>query len=122
MSIMVGVGRAAQAGILVKNAEAIEGAEKVTHLITDKTGTLTTGAPEVVRLIATGETSEETLLRCAAAVEQQSEHPLAWAMCDGNFPARSRGSASLPRASVIGRGLGKRAINILRNGYFAKRR
>ncbi|MDQ8204745.1 copper-translocating P-type ATPase [Pelagicoccus sp. SDUM812003] len=77
MSIMVGVGKGAQNGILVKNAEAIERAEKVTHLITDKTGTLTEGKPTVVELLAHGDVSGNELLRLAAAVESQSEHPLA---------------------------------------------
>jgi len=80
MSIMVGVGRAAQAGVLVKNAEAIETAEKVTHLITDKTGTLTAGKPEVVSRIAANTISERDLLQIAASVESQSEHPLARAI------------------------------------------
>ena len=65
MSIMVGVGRAAQAGILVKNAEAIEITEKVTHLITDKTGTLTAGKPEVVSRVAdNGSTEQRPLADC----------------------------------------------------------
>src|SRR5438128_1493770 len=76
MSIMVGVGRAAQAGVLIKNAEAIEITEKVTHLVTDKTGTLTAGKPEVVRIIA-NDTSVHVLLKIAASLESQSEHPLA---------------------------------------------
>ncbi len=82
MSIMVGVGKGAQSGILVKNAESIERAEKITHLITDKTGTLTEGKPSVVDLSDPdgGDTSE--LLRLAAAVEAQSEHPLARAVYD----------------------------------------
>ena len=82
MSIMVGVGRAAQAGILVKNAEAIEITEKVTHLITDKTGTLTAGKPEVVSRISDKGTSERDLLQIAASVEAHSEHPLARAIMD----------------------------------------
>jgi Cu+-exporting ATPase len=82
MSIMVGVGRAAQAGILVKNAEAIEITEKVTHLITDKTGTLTAGKPEVVSRITDKGTSERDLLQIAASVEAHSEHPLARAIMD----------------------------------------
>lgn len=82
MSIMVGVGRAAQAGILVKNAEAIEITEKVTHLITDKTGTLTAGKPEVVSRVGDKETSEPELLQIAASVEVHSEHPLARAIVD----------------------------------------
>ena len=82
MSIMVGVGRGAQNGILIKNAEAIERAEKVTHLITDKTGTLTEGTPSVVDAQAPDEVKTGDLLRLAAAVESQSEHPLARAVVD----------------------------------------
>jgi Cu+-exporting ATPase len=82
MSIMVGVGRAAQAGILVKNAQAIEVTEKVTHLVTDKTGTLTAGKPEVVSQIGANNVSERDLLRIAASVESQSEHPLARAIVE----------------------------------------
>src|SRR5437870_3168119 len=80
VSIMVGVGRAAHAGILVKNAEAIEITEKVTHLITDKTGTLTAGKPEVVSRVTDKGTSGHDLLQIAASVEAQSEHPLARAI------------------------------------------
>jgi Cu+-exporting ATPase len=82
MSIMVGVGRGAQAGILVKNAEAIEITEKVTHLITDKTGTLTAGKPEVVSRVSAKGMSKEELLQIAASVEAQSEHPLARAIVE----------------------------------------
>src|SRR5881398_55728 len=80
MSIMVGVGRAAQSGILVKNAEAIEITEKVTHLITDKTGTLTAGKPEVVSRVVATSGNERDLLQMAASLENQSEHPLARAI------------------------------------------
>jgi Cu+-exporting ATPase len=82
MSIMVGVGRAAQAGVLVKNAEAIETAEKVTHVIIDKTGTLTAGKPEVVSRIGTDTMSERDLLEIAASLESHSEHPLARAIVE----------------------------------------
>src|SRR6266481_5618123 len=82
MSIMVGVGRAAQAGILVKNAQAIEITEKVTDLITDKTGTLTAGKPEVVSRVGDKATSEHDLLQIAASVEAHSEHPLARAIVE----------------------------------------
>ncbi len=82
MSIMVGVGRAAQVGVLVKNAQAIEVTEKVTHLVTDKTGTLTAGKPEVVSRIAANTISERDLLQIAASVESQSEHPLARAIVE----------------------------------------
>jgi P-type Cu+ transporter len=82
MSIMVGVGRAAQAGILVKNAQAIEVTEKVTDLVTDKTGTLTAGKPEVVSRITANTVTESDLLQMAASVESQSEHPLARAIVE----------------------------------------
>ncbi len=80
MSIMVGVGRAAQAGVLIKNAEAIEITEKVTHLVIDKTGTLTAGKPEVVSRIVGTSGNERGLLQVAASLENQSEHPLARAI------------------------------------------
>jgi Cu+-exporting ATPase len=82
MSIMVGVGKGAQSGILVKNAESIERAEKVTHLITDKTGTLTEGKPSVVDVQIAEGVEPHHLLAMAAAVESQSEHPLARAVVD----------------------------------------
>jgi Cu+-exporting ATPase len=82
MSIMVGVGRAAQAGVLVKNAQAIEVTEKVTDLVTDKTGTLTAGKPEVVSRFVANTVSERDLLQIAASVESQSEHPLARAIVE----------------------------------------
>ena len=80
MSIMVGVGRAAQVGVLIKNAEAIEIVEKVTHLVIDKTGTLTAGKPEVVSCIVGTSGNERDLLQVAASLENQSEHPLARAI------------------------------------------
>jgi heavy metal translocating P-type ATPase len=79
MSIMVGVGRGAQAGVLIKNAEALERMEKVDTLVVDKTGTLTEGKPKVTRIIAQG-MSEDNLLSLAASLEQASEHPLAHAI------------------------------------------
>src|SRR5213083_853575 len=82
MSIMVGVGRAAQAGILIKNAQAIEVTEKVTHLVTDKTGTLTAGKPEIVSRVTATSTTEHGLLQIAASVESHSEPPLARAIVD----------------------------------------
>jgi Cu+-exporting ATPase len=76
MSIMVGVGRGAHSGILIKNAGAIELMEKVTTLVVDKTGTLTEGKPRVTKIITAGGMRENDLLAAAAAAEQQSEHPL----------------------------------------------
>ncbi|MCR6732590.1 MAG: heavy metal translocating P-type ATPase [Afipia sp.] len=77
MSIMVGVGRGAHAGVLIKNAEALEGLEKVDTLVVDKTGTLTEGKPKVVSIVASAGFREDDLLRLAASVERSSEHPLA---------------------------------------------
>jgi len=76
MSIMVGVGRGAQAGVLVKNAEALERMEKVTTLVVDKTGTLTEGKPKLVAIVGAGHVTDDELLRLAASVERASEHPL----------------------------------------------
>ena len=80
MSIMVGVGRGAAAGVLVKNAEALERMEKVDTLLVDKTGTLTEGKPKVVAVEPFSGTTEAELLRLAAAVERPSQHPLAAAV------------------------------------------
>ena len=77
MSIMVGVGRGAQAGVLIKNAEALERMEKVDTLVIDKTGTLTEGKPKVVAIKAAVGFDESEILRLAASVELASEHPLA---------------------------------------------
>ena len=82
MSIMVGVGKGAQNGILIKNAEAIERTEKVNCLLTDKTGTLTAGKPRVTSLIPASGVDEQQLLRMAASLEQNSEHPLARAIVE----------------------------------------
>jgi len=80
MSIMVGVGRGAQAGVLIKNAEALERMEKVDTLVVDKTGTLTQGKPKVVAIVAAAGFEENEALRLAASVEKASEHPLASAI------------------------------------------
>ncbi len=83
MSVMVGVGRGAQAGVLIKKAEAIELMEKVRTLVVDKTGTLTQGRPSVTQILPNESFPEEELLTLAAAVESQSEHPLAAAIVRG---------------------------------------
>jgi Cu+-exporting ATPase len=80
MSIMVGVGRGAKEGVLIKNAEALERMEKVDTLVVDKTGTLTEGKPRVVALEPMNDFSETELLRLAASAESPSEHPLALAI------------------------------------------
>jgi P-type Cu+ transporter len=83
MSIMVGVGRGAQEGVLVKNAEALERLEKVTTLVVDKTGTLTEGKPKLVDVLPTGGLDAKEFLRLTASLEQSSEHPLATAIVQG---------------------------------------
>jgi len=83
MSIMVGVGRGAQEGVLVKNAEALERLEKITTLVVDKTGTLTEGKPKLLDVLPTGGLDAKEFLRLAASLEQNSEHPLAAAIVRG---------------------------------------
>ncbi|EDJ9099487.1 Ag(+)-translocating P-type ATPase SilP [Salmonella enterica subsp. enterica] len=80
MSIMVGVGKGAQAGVLIKNAEALERLEKVDTLVVDKTGTLTEGSPTVTGIISLNPGGETSLLRVTAAVEKGSQHPLGMAV------------------------------------------
>jgi Cu+-exporting ATPase len=93
MSIMVGTGRGASAGVLVRNAEALERMEQVDTLVVDKTGTLTEGKPRVATLQTFGDVSQEDLLRLAASVEAASEHPLARAIVEA---ARERRLALAP--------------------------
>ena len=105
MAIMVGTGRGAAGGVLIRNAEALERLERVDTLVVDKTGTLTEGAPEVIRVIVAPGTDEATLLRLAGALEQASEHPLGAAIVRA---ARDRGIAlpSIDRfESVAGQGI-----------------
>jgi Cu+-exporting ATPase len=83
MSIMVGVGRGAQEGVLVKNAEGLERLEKVTTLVVDKTGTLTEGKPKLVDVLPAGGFDANEFLRLVASLEQNSEHPLAAAIVQG---------------------------------------
>jgi Cu+-exporting ATPase len=80
MAIMVGTGRGAHAGVLIKNAEALETMEKVDTIVFDKTGTLTEGKPKVVAVSATGNNERDEVLRLAACLERVSEHPLAAAV------------------------------------------
>ncbi|HEY4943714.1 MAG TPA: heavy metal translocating P-type ATPase [Rhizomicrobium sp.] len=92
MSIMVGVGKGAQAGILIKNAQALERFEKIDTLVVDKTGTLTEGKPRVVAIVPAQGFDETILLSLAASLEQASEHPLAGAILaaarEKNIPLR----------------------------------
>ena len=83
MSIMVGTGRGAQAGVLIRNAEALETLEKVNVLVVDKTGTLTEGKPKLTEVVPAEGTEEAELLRLVASLEAGSEHPLAAAIVEG---------------------------------------
>jgi Cu+-exporting ATPase len=105
MSIMVGVGRGASAGVLVKNAEVLEVMEKVDTLVVDKTGTLTEGKPRLVSIKPLGGYSDADLLRLVGSLEQASEHPLAAAIARG---ARDRGVEFSPVTdfqSITGKGV-----------------
>ncbi len=105
MSIMVGVGRGARLGVLIKNAEALERMEKVDTLVVDKTGTLTEGRPTVTAITTTDDSRQDELLRLAAGVERASEHPLAVAILEA---ATQRG-LTIPDVndfdSPVGRGV-----------------
>jgi Cu+-exporting ATPase len=105
MSIMVGIGRGAQEGVLIRNAEAIEVMEKISTLVVDKTGTLTEGKPRLTQVIPATGASEDDLLLTAASVEQNSEHPLAAAIVHA---AKDRGvklESVLGFTSVTGGGV-----------------
>jgi len=105
MSIMVGTGRGALAGVLIRNAEALETLEKVDTLLVDKTGTLTEGKPRVTRVMAVDAADEDELLRLAASLERGSEHPLGAAIVSG---AAARGLELAPVGdfrSLTGKGV-----------------
>ena len=112
MSILVGTGRGASVGVLVKNAEALERLEKVDTLVLDKTGTLTEGRPEVVTVRTLGAVGREELLATAAALEAQSEHPLGAAIVrsagPGSRSIQVRGVQTLSGEGVLGLVGGKR--------------
>jgi P-type Cu+ transporter len=113
MSIMVGTGRGAQEGVLIKNAEALEILEKVDTLVVDKTGTLTEGKPRVVSIVVAEGNDESEVLRLAASLEKASEHPLAAAIVGaaqvrGLELARDQGFQSYPGKGIFGVVAGKR--------------
>ena len=106
-AIMVGTGRGAQRGILIKGGEALEMAHRIDTILLDKTGTITTGRPEVTRIEAVAPFTEEEVLSLAAAAEQYSEHPLGKAIVEA---ARGRGLALSPSSEFAAQaGLGVRA-------------
>ncbi|KFC70287.1 Copper-translocating P-type ATPase [Devosia sp. LC5] len=105
MSIMVGVGKGAQLGLLVKNAEALERLEKVDTLVVDKTGTLTEGKPKVTHVLAAGGWSEDDLLAVAASLERASEHPLGVAIVTAANERKLMLSEPNDVDSPVGKGL-----------------
>jgi Cu+-exporting ATPase len=113
MAIMVGTGRGATAGVLIKNAEALEMLEKVDTVVLDKTGTLTEGRPKLERIETEAGQSEDEVLRLAASIERASEHPLAAAIV-GGARAKGLGLASVqdfrasPGKGVVGTVVGRR--------------
>ena len=108
MSVMVGVGRGATAGVLIKNAESLEMMEKVDTIVVDKTGTLTEGKPVVSAIVPVGDMKEAEVLRLAASVERGSEHPLAAAILQ---QAQARGIATAAATGFESRpGRGVRAV------------
>ncbi|HEX7925449.1 MAG TPA: heavy metal translocating P-type ATPase [Bradyrhizobium sp.] len=104
MSIMVGVGRGAHSGILIRDAQALERMEAIDTLVIDKTGTLTEGKPKVVRIIASEGFDENDMLRLAASVEQGSEHPLAQAIIASAKERKLASAAVSNFASPSGKG------------------
>nr|HEV7954490.1 copper-translocating P-type ATPase [Candidatus Acidoferrales bacterium] len=119
MSIMVGTGRGAHAGVLIKNAEALEILEKVDTLVLDKTGTLTDGKPRVTAIIPAGAHSEEELLQFAASVERASEHPLAAAILATAKERNVQASTVSNFAAFAGGGI---TAEITADGSFPRRR
>jgi P-type Cu+ transporter len=105
MSIMVGVGRGANAGVLIRNAEALEAMEKINTLVVDKTGTLTEGKPKLVSVVAVPGQDEVELLRLAASLERGSEHPLAAAIVAGATERKIELTAAQDFRSLTGRGI-----------------
>src|SRR5499433_36502 len=105
MSIMVGTGRGATAGVLIKNAEALEVLEKVDTLVVDKTGTLTEGKPRLISVIPVGPKDESKLLYLAASLERGSEHPLAAAIVSGAEQRGMKLGDAREFRSITGRGV-----------------
>ena len=105
MSIMVGIGRGAREGVLIKNAEALEIMERVDTLVVDKTGTLTEGKPKLISVVSTGNHNEGEILRLAASLERGSEHPLAAAILVGAQERGIKPEASKDFKSVTGKGI-----------------
>ncbi len=105
MSIMVGTGRGAMAGVLIKNAETLEVLERVDRLIVDKTGTITSGKPQLTSVIAIGSSNDNEVLRLAASLERASEHPLAAAIVAGSNERGIRFADVADFRAITGKGV-----------------
>ena len=106
MSVMVGVGKAAEYGVLIRNGEALQTASKITAMVLDKTGTITEGSPQVTEIHAIGSVNERDALQLAASLEAGSEHPLAQAIIES---ASEKGITPLPLSNfkaIAGHGVG----------------
>ena len=125
MSIMVGVGRGARAGVLIKNAEALERFEKIDTLVVDKTGTLTEGKPALTAVVPAEGVPADALLRLAASLERGSEHPLADAIVRGASEQKLHLSQATEFDSPVGKGVvgvvDDRALVIGRASFLAER-
>lgn len=105
MSVMVGVGKAAEAGVLIRNGEALQSTSRITTMILDKTGTITEGAPKVTDIVSTGSYNEQDILKLAASVETGSEHPLAEAIVASAKEKDIETSAVKDFDAITGRGV-----------------
>lgn len=115
MSIMVGMGRAAREGVLIRNAEALEKLETIDTLVIDKTGTLTEGKPQLTKIVCTAGWREEPLLQMAASLESLSEHPLASAIVEAAKARqitllRTEDFSAVPGGGVLGEVAGKQVV------------
>ncbi|MBT8076016.1 MAG: heavy metal translocating P-type ATPase, partial [Gammaproteobacteria bacterium] len=111
MSVMVGIGKAAEAGVLIRNGEALQTASQLSTMVLDKTGTITSGRPEVVEIDALGDQTLNSLLQLAASLEAVSEHPLAQAFMDAAALKELELSAVDSFEAIAGRGISGRIGN-----------
>ena len=105
MSVMVGVGKAAEAGVLIRNGEALQSASKITTMVVDKTGTITLGEPKVTDIVLANASNDEELLHFAASLESSSEHPLALAIIESAQERGVKGGSVDSFNAIAGHGI-----------------
>lgn len=105
MSVMVGVGKAAEAGVLIRNGEALQSASKITTMVVDKTGTITLGEPKVTDIVLANASKDEELLHFAASLESGSEHPLALAIIESAQERGVKGGSVDSFNAIAGHGI-----------------